>query len=230
MPEGTLEKKLTKDELISLGPIQPILASYPLTGNRKFSSHWFNAYKWLEYSKISDSVFCFYCRYFDVSSQNGHAAKFPFVSGGIKNWQKLGEKCKNHNLSESHINCEKAYKDWASEVDIRDNIREDQKKNALKKREEISKNREILASIIRGILFLARNGLALRGHRESKSSGVQMRGNFLELLDLISFYDETLKTHIEKGAGNAKYFSPEIQNELLAIIAEHIRERKLAIV
>jgi hypothetical protein len=35
-----------------LGPYQPLMSKYPLTGKkhpRRFQSHWFKSYPWLEY-------------------------------------------------------------------------------------------------------------------------------------------------------------------------------------
>ncbi|XP_076323598.1 uncharacterized protein LOC143232282 [Tachypleus tridentatus] len=56
---------------------------------------------------------------------------------------------------------------------------------------------------------------AKRGHREGSQSN--NRGNFLELLDMISRYDEIMKKKLS-GPGNAKYTHHDIQNELLDII------------
>ena len=36
------------------GPYQPLMSEYPLTGEkhpRRFQSHWFKSYQWLEYSE-----------------------------------------------------------------------------------------------------------------------------------------------------------------------------------
>ncbi|XP_076314932.1 uncharacterized protein LOC143227363 [Tachypleus tridentatus] len=62
---------------------------------------------------------------------------------------------------------------------------------------------------------------AQRDHREGSQS--DNRGNFLELLNMISGYDEIVKKKLS-GSSNAKYTYHDIQNELLDIIAGIIRK------
>lgn len=89
--------------------------------------------------------------------------------------------------------------------------------NALnrKKLENIRENRSILKHIIKAIIYLTKQGLALRGHDESANS--RNRGNFLELLTLIGEYSPEVKAHIEKQA-KTSYISPVSQNELIKVI------------
>ena len=60
-------------------------------------------------------------------------------------------------------------------------------------REQVEKNRRILQT-----LFLARQGLAFRGHREYAGLGApdSNKGNFLELLKLLAHYDSILEQHM----------------------------------
>jgi hypothetical protein len=51
---------------INLGPYQPLMSKYPLTGEkhpRRFQSHWFKSYPWLEYSE-KKTAFYFPCYLF----------------------------------------------------------------------------------------------------------------------------------------------------------------------
>jgi len=55
---------------INLGSYQPLMSEYPLTGKkhpRRFQSHWFKSYSWLEYSE-KNTVFCFPCYLFSSKS------------------------------------------------------------------------------------------------------------------------------------------------------------------
>ncbi|KAL1279365.1 hypothetical protein QQF64_026038, partial [Cirrhinus molitorella] len=63
---------------------------------------------------------------------------------------------------------------------------------------------------------------AQRGHRESPDSDRQ--GVFLAMLDLLGKHDPTVKKRLEQQAKNAKYTSRTIQNELLACLAEMVKE------
>ena len=62
--------------------------------------------------------------------------------------------------------------------------------------------------------FLARQGLSLRG------DGTEDNSNFNQLLHLRALDDPNLLTWIQKKA--EKYTSPEIQNELLKIMAQAV--------
>ena len=73
------------------------------------------------------------------------------------------------------------------------------------------------------ILFLCKQELALRGHREGKDS--ENKGNFLELLDLLSKRDPDFKRRYESRPGNASYTHLEIQNELIDASAQTILDK-----
>ena len=49
------------------------------------------------------------------------------------------------------------------------------------------------------------------------------RGNFKELIMLMSEFDKTLKDHIESCARNATYLSKTTQNDLLSCIKDFIQ-------
>ena len=49
------------------------------------------------------------------------------------------------------------------------------------------------------------------------------RGNLIELLKWAAETDETAEVIFNDASGNATYLSPEIQNELLNIMANQIR-------
>ena len=100
------------------------------------------------------------------------------------------------------------------------------------------------------ILFLARQNIAFRGHRNENAESLyevitENRGNFLELVLLVGKYDPLLKHHIEKvtrkqkgrktsfskkkGRGSSVTFlSKTTVNKLLHICCEAIREKLVA--
>ncbi|CAI6372114.1 unnamed protein product [Macrosiphum euphorbiae] len=55
------------------------------------------------------------------------------------------------------------------------------------KNQLVAENREIVLTIFRAVLFLARQNLSLRGHNETSTSDNQ--GNFLELVHLLGIYN-----------------------------------------
>lgn len=51
------------------------------------------------------------------------------------------------------------------------------------------------------------------------------RGNFLELLQWSAGSDPTVQALLDEASGNASYMSPEVQNELIQIMANQVRHR-----
>ena len=87
----------------------------------------------------------------------------------------------------------------------------------------IANNRHYIISILKILLYLSRQGIAIHAHRDDDSSTNQ--GNFLELLDLVAEHDTVLQHKIANIPRNATYTSPQIQNDLLHIIAGMVQSR-----
>ncbi|KAF3844479.1 hypothetical protein F7725_007642, partial [Dissostichus mawsoni] len=81
----------------------------------------------------------------------------------------------------------------------------------------VERNREHIKVVIDLVLFCAKQGIPLRGHRENEEA--LNRGNFLELFPKISHYDPEIKRRLDDLPGNGKLTSPDIQNEILQIAA-----------
>ena len=86
-----------------------------------------------------------------------------------------------------------------------------------------AENREMLKIILSTIRYLGRQGLALRGHYksvdESRKRG-EFDSNFIQLLRTRAEDNPQLLKWMEKSQD--KFTSPEIQNEILSIMALHI--------
>ena len=70
-------------------------------------------------------------------------------------------------------------------------------------------------------------GLALRGHRDDSSADPgRNKGTLLALLDYsVRSGNSTLAKHFEVAAKNATYTSKTIQNQLIGIIGDFIRDK-----
>ena len=85
---------------------------------------------------------------------------------------------------------------------------------------EVSENRKIRRSIIDTIIFLGRQGLPLRGHRDDSQYHPDVGeystgnvGNFIELLNYrVRGGYKDLKKHLESYSNNACYISKTTQN------------------
>ena len=214
---GTCQKSSDIDE----GPQQPILKCYDPkkfgseSFSRDFNPAWYKHYPWLSYNCETKTACCYPCQKY----LNAHDFTFD-------NWKKI-ERLTKHHKSENH---QTAMAKW---IDSRAN----KKKNTsiLSKLQEsheqyVKENRDYFKVIIECLVFTAQQNIAQRGHDEqrdslSNSSDVN-RGNFLELIHLrckdIAWLKDKLESQLQK---HAQWTSPVIQNELLQIIADLIRER-----
>jgi hypothetical protein len=86
-----------------------------------------------------------------------------------------------------------------------------------KDKKQKEENLAALASIIDVIRFLARQNISFRGHDETVNS--QNRGNFLELIHFTAKYNPSLLRWVELHPRNVSWLSPEIQNDLIHLLA-----------
>ncbi|CAH2100958.1 unnamed protein product [Euphydryas editha] len=99
--------------------------------------------------------------------------------------------------------------------------------------EEISKhntrvhhNRSIFQRLVDIVCHLAQQELPFRGHDESKTS--LNKGNFLELVSLLSKYDPVLDKHMQQqdsGKPGPSYLSNKIQNDIIHSVADVLKSR-----
>ena len=85
--------------------------------------------------------------------------------------------------------------------------------------EQIKRNREILKSLFKTIIFCGRNNIALRGPRDDDLQNASLSGNFQALLEFrIDSGDQTLQHHLKTAPRNATYISKTIQNEMITTV------------
>lgn len=199
----------------------PVTFTFPFSEQNKrklkFQLRWFNSWKWLVYSSFEDGVFCKYCVFFNDSSSKNCLVKFCLEK--FSNWNKAVETFNHHEKSTVHKLCvERSHDIFQIEERVVDSIHIQLDKNI---KSQAAKNRMALEPIIETILFCGRQGLPLRGHRDSGPIELEditsSQGNFRELLKYRCKTDENLKNHLELGAKNAQYVSPVIQNEVLEV-------------
>ncbi|XP_073138885.1 uncharacterized protein [Henckelia pumila] len=89
--------------------------------------------------------------------------------------------------------------------------------------EEIHKNRLRLKTTIISVRWLALQGCSFRGHNESSKS--LNRGNFLEMLDAFGRMNKEVWDVLSSAARNNTYTSPEVQKEVLNIMANRVRQK-----
>lgn len=183
--------------------------------NRSFREIWLTQHPWMVYSDKVDGVFCIVCAIFASDPLKG-----TFVTRPFRKWQKKSEKAKEHEHCSYHqksLEMANQFKQSIEKPDTTITVRIDNQR-AL----NIRRNREIMKSIARAVLFCGRQCIALRGDRESLET-TGNPGNFIALLKLMALTDETLRNHLSSPAMKcATGISPSTQNELIEIMGKHI--------
>lgn len=194
---------------------QIVLLEYPKENSRSFRAAWYSQFKWLQYSVANDSAFCYACMQF-----NRYGTKeTTYTQKGFRNWKNAldyGRGFPKHEKSEAHIKAMAMWKENQVRVSSSTSI------STLVNEKVLEKHRYYIKSIVEVIQFLAVNELAFRGdyvideHYE--------KGLFSKLFEYTIMKDKTLAECAAIIPRNATYLSPEIQNEIIEIMAEVVRE------
>ena len=184
------------------GPYQFLMDVYPPSGSekhpRRFQSHWFRAFPWLEYSPTKDAAFCFPCFLFSKKPV-GKKGATAFTITGFRNWKKVNDGTACAFLTHMGSDCGSAHR---FSVQCYDNLKNQacHIEHAVERQsdEDIKKNRLRLRTSIDAIRWLAFQAFSFRGNDESDDSMNQ--GNFREMVKLIASYNEEVKAVV---LGNA---------------------------
>lgn len=164
--------------------------SKSIHGQRSIQLSWYTKHKWISVCTSRYKIFCQVCcfarkRRLVTSSKRYNLA---FVEEGFNNWKKALEKFLEHEKSEMHKEALPKLMSIRNRVNIVSQL-------ATQREMEIKHNRSMFLKVIETVLFLARQGLSLRGHHENNSS---LEGNLLQLLLLRSSDCPTLGAWIKK--------------------------------
>lgn len=150
------------------------------------------------------------CRHFPEAAYEDR-----FINTGFKDWKHFSEGCGKHEASRAHaaaLGKMDGFKQ--SHQPGRGNII-NQLNNDASDKSLIDRHRQHIMMVIDLVLFCAKQEIPLRGHRENALN----KGNFLELLDLVSKYDPEIKRRLDELPKNRKLLHHAIQNEILQIAA-----------
>lgn len=189
-------------------------------------------FPWLVYSDAKKGLFCKYCSLFvvnNVGGSNKHVPLRKLVTEPHSSFAKLlGTKGDliTHENNQYHKEAVQGGKDflrtfYEPSLQIQNQLDSIRAANA-------AKNRERLKSIVESIIFLGRQNIAFRGHRDDGAFQIESpcdnEGNFRELLrHRIRTGDSTLRSHLENAPANATYISKTTQNELITCCGEEIK-------
>lgn len=178
---------------------------------RAFSPSWYKHYSWLHYQEGSDKVLCFYCHVAELQHLPVKHKDKVFSTTGFSNWKKALSKFQKHQCSVAHHEAVNLIQTLPStHKDVGEMLSSTHAKQK-------SENRKMLLYILRTIRILGRQGLPLRGKYQSGEERGELDSNFIQFLKDHAEDDPTLNKWMEKSQD--KFTSPDIQNELLSIMA-----------
>ena len=211
-----------KHYIVSMGPCKPT-GPFPRSigsdkKSRSFSTNYYTSKTksgleiprtWLCYSPKLDVAYCEPCWLFADRSLLGNKETWR-----TNNWQNLSSKIKVHESSHMHTAACMIYDQWR----LHGTIDEEMEREI---RVETTFWKQVLDRLINVTLTLATSNMPFRGHRET--IGKANSGNFLSIIELMAKYDPVLKDLINRPARSYKYLSPAIQNELIDILGQRVK-------
>ena len=206
---------------------------------RLFQHSWLSKYNELCYSVTDNGGYCKFCvlfaKYSPSVARLGVLIEKPFT-----NFKKASEILGNHFHGTSQGGASKGRHSHQAAVEAAMSFLAFMENRELAidaqlssiRRENIAKNRLKLKSIVETIIFCGRQGIPLRGHRDNnpnvQENALANHGNFLALLHFRAHSgDDVMKNHLENAKGNARYTSHVVQNQLITICGDLIREKLL---
>ena len=179
---------------------------------RHFVWSWLKRFPWLAYSKYLNGTFCLPCVSLGVQCgkdtnklEKLYKSPLTLWTSAISRFTKHASgKCEMHNLAV--IAMENFLRNMRKErvpINLRTNYLLQQK---------ISRNHEILKSLLETIIFCGKNNIALGGRRDNDPQNASLSGNFHALLEFrIDRGDQTLQHHLETAPRNATYISKPLK-------------------
>ena len=200
---------------------RPLLGSYPKKKQgkreRSFQRAWYGSFSWLEYFKNVDACFCYACRVFAKDS----AKEKTFTLTGFSNWKtamESGRGFSKHQDSEVHI---RAMAKWR-EREYRQNHGQ-----AVKNLIKVNPQHKIwLKTVFNTAKYLVSNGQPFRGNEENTNFNDQASGGLYlnTFTDLLFTQDPNLEEIAKQLPKNAKYTSPQLQNEVIETLSQILSE------
>ncbi|CAM4937796.1 unnamed protein product [Rotaria socialis] len=221
--------------LVNQGPYQPILSQYPINQAYRrihdtchFNQIWYKKFPLIEYSILTDSIYCFCCRLFG-SGPGTERLKNGWTSSGVKTWNKIkgsqgaGKKGKiyvrvENETHKSSLQRYLIFKKRKNNVDyiLNKNLQQQQQQQQI---EQQKSNQQIIEMLIDCVRYLARQGLACRGQEDQYS-------NFYQLVHLLSRHNSVLEDWI-KNINNrpykVTYMSKDSQNEFIQLLGDCVQ-------
>jgi len=178
--------------------VSPASFSFPVTANgRRYNIQWEKEYKWLWYSISKNAAYYIYCILFgnNFAKQGGNNV-LAFHTSGFTDWKNArGEKrgaLPLHEASESHKDAAMKALSFKDVCDGR--LKDIRYSTSAQHDEQAMRNREVLLSIIDGVIALGWN-IPFQGHSWGKALHREDR-NFDYFVHWKAEFDDSLAKHL----------------------------------
>ena len=178
---------------------------------RSFQPAWFDQWQWLHYDSSRDLAFCFTCIKAIKTGKmklSRNMKDSSLIFNDFHSWKEAIRCLNTHEQTTTHKRAVELL------ITIPETTRDVGEMLSSSLTTKKNANRQVLLKIAQNILFLAKQGIPLRG------DGTEEDGNFMQLLKLRSIDDPHIDSFIQQKRD--KYCSPQIQNEILKVMALHI--------
>ena len=171
-----------------------------------FQHSWFASFPWLHYSPELKSVLCYHCakadnlRLLELATKSEGA----FITTGFKNWKKAKEKFTSHEASHTHAYAVSQLQQSKASCVAAQISRQ--------KAQQQADARSALLKLLTSIRYLARQGLAIRGHETDT-------GNLYQLVKLRCEDVSELQVWLQR---TTNFMSSDIQNDMLTLLGNAV--------
>lgn len=158
------------------------------TTYRHFKPENYIKFTWLTSCKIYNKLFCWPCLFFATVEKD----KSVWNTSGYDDLNHFHTAAAKHEKTRVHINSLVCMKSFGQ---TRIDLQLDQQKHSsiILHNESVNRNRNIMKRLIDAVCFLGSQEIAFRSHDESNESN--NRGNYVELLNFLAKYDESMAHH-----------------------------------
>ena len=199
------------------------------TNGRSFQHRWLQMFLWLVYSKQENGGYCLPCVLF-ATARYHRWNRAVLVSCPLASTTKSLELLHKHANKEHH-----KIAVVRSDSFLLTTSNQQQSIECVMSRplaNKVAENRQKLGSIVKTIVLCGRHNVPLRGHHDSAThlerdiEGTCNHSNFLALLDFrVEAGDTVLGEHLSKADRNATYTQGNIQNQIIDVLADQVREK-----
>ena len=157
---------------------------------RLFRQEWYTKKDWMCGSESRQSLFCWQC----LLLRSGTSPSWTIT--GYKNMRVFLSDCQKHEKAKSHMEAYKMWKTFDVEERIDICFSRARREEVERFNEEVRQNRAALRTLTEAVLYLSKQELSFKGHEESSVS--LNKGNYRELLELISKFNPEFERHLHR--------------------------------